>query len=149
MERDPLTFTIDHRGCFVATKKPSGEYPLVYVKGKNQRANRYVWETTYGPIPIGMCVCHSCDNRMCVNPEHLFLGTHADNQRDKAEKKRSCWGERNGSNRISQEVARKILEASGVQEEIAKRFGVSQPLVSKIKQGVVWKCLRDARGDER
>lgn len=57
--------------------------------GRNKRSHRVAWELTYGPIPEGMYVCHHCDTKACVRPDHLFLGTHGDNVRDMIAKKRS------------------------------------------------------------
>ena len=64
--------------------------------GKGLRAHRLAWEDVNGPIPEGMFICHRCDVPLCVNPAHLYAGTHADNMRDAIERGRTATGDRNG-----------------------------------------------------
>lgn len=95
-----------------------------------------------GQIPDGLFVLHACDNPPCWNPDHLFVGTQADNIHDMDKKgRRGIWhpaGERNPSVKITKEVAAEIKSAQGMQKEIAKQYGVSKSLVSAIKCGVAW-----------
>ena len=76
-------------GCYLWTGAdcPKG-YGKTNVYGKTQNAHRVVWELANGPIPKGMYVCHRCDTPACVNPEHLFIGSPSDNQRDRVRKGR-------------------------------------------------------------
>lgn len=64
-------------------------YAAAHVFGKQFYAHRLSWEITNGPIPAGKMLCHTCDNKKCVNPEHLFVGTTHDNNRDYLKKKRN------------------------------------------------------------
>ena len=82
--------------CVEWTKyKNKNGYGVLRVGNKNKLAHRHIWEESFGTIQGGLCVCHKCDNPSCINIEHLFLGTHADNMRDMANKKRSVSSGRN------------------------------------------------------
>lgn len=89
--------------CWIWTRglTTSGYGSISTGNGRTSATSRVAWEVTNGPIPAGLFACHHCDNPPCCNPEHLFLGTHADNARDMAEKGRANAhlrrGEANGS----------------------------------------------------
>src|SRR6516164_3033673 len=90
----------EENGCwkFSGSNQPSG-YRHLHVGGSRyRRAHRVSYEVHVGPVPQGLCVLHKCDNRWCVNPDHLFIGTFRDNALDMIAKGRRYdnSGERNG-----------------------------------------------------
>lgn len=108
-------------------------------------AHRVSYSIYVGKIPEGMHVCHTCDNRWCVNPNHLFLGTNAENMADRDKKGRQAHlsGAMNGNAKLNNtQVARikKMLKETNItQAELAKRVGVSQSNISDIARGKIWK----------
>jgi len=107
--------------------------------GSPRQAHRVAWELTYGEIPDDLFVCHHCDNKLCVNPDHLFLGTQLDNMRDMRSKGRAAVLERHPMARLTWVQIDRIRQDHRTQSVIAADYGVSQTLIGKIKRGLVWR----------
>jgi hypothetical protein len=117
-------------------------YGRVSLSGERILAHRASYIIHYGEIGDGLEVCHTCYNHPCVNPEHLFEGTHADNMADMRHKGRSHPGALTGGAKLSDDIVRiiRLERAAGVlQEEVASRHGVTRPLISMIENYRIWK----------
>ena len=121
-------------------------YGNVYADGRLWATHRYSWLIHNGEIPGGLCVLHSCDNRRCVRPSHLFLGTKRENSIDMARKGRervpSLKGEANAAARLTAETVLRIRDdaAKGIrQNAIARRLRVSVSTVSLIVRRRIWR----------
>jgi hypothetical protein len=143
---NPTTFDINDSGCFVVNSiKPGNNgYLDTRIRGKRVSLHRYMYEECFGFIPEGMMVRHKCDNRQCINPEHLELGTHQDNMRDMVERGRSMKGKgsRMSKKNLTKEDVMKIkflLGAGLKQGDIAKKFNIHKESVSFINRGKTWK----------
>jgi len=131
--------------------RPDG-YGQLRVNGKTVRAHRHAYECAFGPIPEGMCVCHSCDNRTCITPDHLFLGTQRDNIRDAIQKgrfapvidnlKHDFSGEKHGNAKLTKEQVELIREKrkSGMRlRELADEFPVGITQLHRICKMERWR----------
>lgn len=114
-----------------------------YGMAGQRRVHRWMYELVYGPIPEGLCVCHHCDVRNCVRPDHLFLGTRGDNNRDMTAKGRHGYGgvpgEKNHKAKLTDaqvEVIRAQYAPGRVrQQDLADELGVSRALIGHIIRG--------------
>ena len=121
-------------------------YGKLVFKGKSYQAHRFSWIVTYGDIPEGQCVCHKCDNPRCINPDHLFLGTHSENIQDAVDKKRMvpCFQYRpkrtNTKLDVSQiaEIRKLYAEKQLSHRQLAKMFGVCRSNIHYILSKKYW-----------
>ena len=108
--------------------------------GKSLLATHVAWFLATGNIPDKF-VLHHCDNPKCVNPNHLFLGTHQDNMADQKKKKRHCYGENHQWAKLTAEQVKEIRKRRILGEtlmDIAKDYGVTYQLISKIAKNYCW-----------
>jgi hypothetical protein len=116
-------------GCWVWQRNTSGlpnnRYGYLKRNGKRIKAHRFFWEQVNGPVPDGLELHHRCENRLCVNPDHLEAVTHRHNIYVSKKTK------------LSDEQIAEIrrLASTTMQKDIAKRFGVSRPCISNIVRG--------------
>lgn len=126
---------------FTGFHTPNG-YGQIKYHGHSIGAHRLAYILCINDIPDGMLVCHTCDNRSCVNPEHLFLGTYQDNKDDCMAKDRHAYGPKIGISRVNEYQVREIREllAQGSSmNSIAKRFNIGKTTVGHIRDGRTWR----------
>lgn len=140
--------------CVFLPAKPAAQhgYGAFSVDGKPRGAHRVSWELAFGPIPENLQVLHKCDVRRCVNPAHLFLGTHADNMRDMVKKGRASGpkdpnkfgvpplklGTGNGNAKLTDDVVRKIRASDASLRSLARQFGVTHATIARVRRGEGW-----------
>jgi len=116
-------------------------YGQIRINGKTYKAHRVAYQLYVGEISDGMCVCHSCDNKSCVNPDHLFLGTQADNMHDCSDKGRESSGEKRWNTKLTnaQVLTIRAMHREGVRNcDLAKEYGVARPVISRIVNRRRW-----------
>ncbi len=126
--RAPETGCLEWQGAL-----SSNGYGRLVVDGRSLSTHRVAYEIHRGPIPAGMCVLHACDNRRCVNPDHLRIGTHAENSREMVDR-----GRYKGPSRLSPDdraAIRRRFAAGELQRVIAADYGVCQATVSNVVRG--------------
>jgi hypothetical protein len=102
-------------------------------------SHRAAYHLFKGPIPAGLYVLHECDNRLCVNPDHLFLGTNAENLADMRAKKRHIFGSRAHQAKLTDEIVAIVRTGGAPDREYAAMFGVAPETISKARRGLTWR----------
>lgn len=134
-------------GCWEWARSLNGSgYGTYYNKGKKDGAHREYYRRYRGEIPPGMFVCHKCDNKKCVNPDHLFLGTNSDNIRDMVAKGKFVGWDKRGENgpaaKLTEgqvlDIRKRYSEGSARQVDLAREFGILQGSVSNIIHRRSW-----------
>lgn len=131
-------------GCWLYRNRPEVYGNIKGDDGRNKLAHRFSYELHVGPIPVGMFICHKCDTPGCVNPEHLYAGTHEDNNRDKVERDRyrtaACQADklrRRAMDSITAAEAKREYETGMfTMAQLAKKYSCSQATISCIIRGV-------------
>jgi DNA-binding CsgD family transcriptional regulator len=117
-------------------------YGQFSINGRGYLAHRVAFARTKG-CPDGQCVCHSCDNRLCCNPDHLFLGTIADNNRDMVSKgrDRKACGASAGKAKLTEAEVHGIRKSNESSRQLGRRLGVSHTTINQIRNGSIWRHL--------
>lgn len=145
-------------GCWLWTAAicKSNGYGKFGFNGKTPDAHRFAWQLVHGEIPDGLHVLHTCDVKLCVNPDHLYLGTHRDNMRDARLRHRYPSGDRHYArknpehcwrSKLTWEIVAKIREerASGASAYVlAERYNVTPSNIWAIVRGRIWKTHKEA-----
>lgn len=141
-------YEIQKSGCWHWTGNMTsygyGRVRLLGSKTKDMFAHRLSWALHKGSIPEGLFVLHHCDNRKCVNPDHLFIGTKGDNSADAVKKRRQCYGSKQWTAKLTDaEVIRafEMTQRKVPRKEIAAEMGVSTYAISDALQGRSWRHL--------
>ncbi len=131
-------------GCWLwlAGVNPSNGYGRFYGPARKLLyAHKFSYTFYKGPIPRGLILRHTCDVKICVNPDHIILGTHLDNARDAVQRGLYSKGETHGCVKLDVTTVLAIREAKGSTLEVARRFNISRMHVDRIRQRRSWKHL--------
>lgn len=141
-----IKWEVDENNCWncISHAPNSNGYPRININKQKSYLSRYMYKKYKGEIPKRYDVCHKCDNPLCINPDHLFVGTRKDNVDDCIQKGRNIKGEDSNLAKLTNEQALEIKFGykNLMYKEIAKLYDVSPSLISMIKNGKRWKHLK-------
>lgn len=140
-------------GCWLWTHSERLGYGRFWIKSVCIAAHRASYEAYKGKITNGLWVLHKCDTPSCVNPDHLFLGTSSDNQKDSYQKGRSRsskqFGELNTQSKLTAKIVNKIRSEYkkdsryGRQKELAQKYKIARSTINQIIKGYRWTCINE------
>lgn len=146
---------VTESGCWEWNRyrMPCG-YGRIRHEGSMELAHRLSYRAFNGDIPDGMVVRHKCDNKCCVNPEHLEIGTQKDNVHDAISRGNFSHlehsrGSAHPTSKLTEDNVLEILNSNDTQRALATRYGVSFQLISQIKRGIIWQHVMQHEVSEK
>lgn len=132
-----IKYKVSSSGCWECSNRGlSAGYPQMKYREAYQKIHRIMLSWFVGPLESGQQACHTCDNRKCINPSHIYLGTPKTNSTDMANRGRSTWGMKNRHAKITPEQVILIKEDTRTQQTIANEYGIHVQTVFRIKKGL-------------
>ena len=144
-----IAFTVSPEGCWICTShsiQPSRHrYFSCRPNGPTDGLHRHMYRMCYGEIPKGSVIRHTCDNRFCINPGHLLLGTHADNVMDRVNRGRSATGEDHGRAKLTAvEVLEIFTDRTASRKSLAHHYRVDPKVIYDIHHRITWRRVTAA-----
>lgn len=137
----PISYSISPEGCFncISHGIDKDSYPRIYRNGKDRRMSRYIYTLFKGEIPPGLVVRHTCDNRLCVNPEHLIIGTVRDNVNDRMLRKGILRVQQTQNSTLTEDAVKFIRESPLSNSVLAKTLHVNLRNINNVRSKRTWK----------
>ena len=142
-----IEYCIDENGCWIPNINPTGlsidkyGYPKIFYDGNSRSIYRVYYKLTIKNIDGSIILRHTCDNRMCINPNHLLEGSHKDNVADRVSRNRSAIGEENGRSKLKEYQIYEIRNSNLNNTQLSKIYHVDRCLIREIKNYKLWKHL--------
>lgn len=141
---DPSTRMLNGRHCRVWTRGTTCGYGMLWTGERQELTHRLAWKENFKTTP--RCVLHHCDNRLCIEPKHLFEGTRADNATDRAAKGRNNSdlrrGRGNGRARLDESAVRNIRSSPLSLAKLAALYSVDRSTVHRVRTGARWSHVK-------
>lgn len=137
-----IKYKVNKNNCHICKSHHLDEegYPCCRRNGRTAPIYRHIFWLYKRPPKAGMVIRHTCDNRLCINPEHLIAGTHADNVCDRVKRGRSASGEHNGRSKLTSAQALAIYkDRTTSKSALAKKYGIDRQVIRKIQRREIWK----------
>lgn len=137
----PITYIVTEKGCHECTSHAPGKdgYCSISIDNKKYKIHRHIFKQTHGSIPMGLVIRHTCDNKICINPDHLKVGTIAENINDAVERGLVPKGSSKVNSKLTEDDVR-YMRSSGISAwHLAKIYPVNKSTIIDILKRKSWK----------